>query len=159
MIGPLNIDMSHSTNYASAMSGHASTITVYRGDDEGLNKGYANGDMTGLSVTDNGSVFAKYSNGQEVKIAQIAVAEFSNAMGLELVGNNLYAESLNSGNPMIMDITSDGGYFSSGVLESSNVDLAKEFTDMITTQRGFQANSRVITTSDELLQIIKGLKR
>ena len=58
-----------------------------------------------------------------------------------------------------MDITQDGGYMSSGYLEGSNIDLAKEFTDMITTQRGFQANSRVITTSDEMLQILKGLKR
>ena len=60
---------------------------------------------------------------------------------------------------MIMDITYDGGYMTAGVLESSNVDLAKEFTDMITTQRGFQANSKVIITSDEMLQILKQLKR
>ncbi len=159
VIGPINIDMENSTNYASSMSGHASTLNVYKGDVDGLNKGYANGEMTGLSVTDNGSIYARYSNGQDVKLAQIAVAEFSNAMGLELMGNNLYAESLNSGQAQIMDITTDGGYLSSGVLESSNVDLSKEFTDMITTQRGFQANSRVITTSDEMLQTLKGLKR
>ena len=159
VIGPINIDMENSTNYASSMSGHASTLNVYKGDVNGLNKGYANGEMTGLSVTDNGSIYARYSNGQDVKLAQIAVAEFSNAMGLELMGNNLYAESLNSGQAQIMDITTDGGYLSSGVLESSNVDLSKEFTDMITTQRGFQANSRVITTSDEMLQTLKALKR
>ena len=76
-----------------------------------------------------------------------------------MIGDNLYAQSLNSGEAMIMDITYDGGYMTAGVLESSNVDLAKEFTDMITTQRGFQANSRVITTSDEMLQILHGLKR
>jgi flagellar hook protein FlgE len=80
-------------------------------------------------------------------------------MGLEKIGENLYAESLNSGEAMVQDITKNGGYMSSGVLEGSNVDLAKEFTDMITTQRGFQANSKVITTSDEMLQILKGLKR
>ena len=159
VIGLINVDMSNSNNYASSMSGHASTLNVYKGDVEGLNKGYANGEMTGLSVTDNGSIYARYSNGQDVKLAQIAVAEFSNAMGLELMGNNLYAESLNSGQAQIMDITTDGGYLSSGVLESSNVDLSKEFTDMITTQRGFQANSRVITTSDEMLQTLKALKR
>ena len=79
-------------------------------------------------------------------------------MGLEKVGDNLYAASLNSGAAQIMDITKDGGYMNSGVLEGSNVDLAKEFTDMITTQRGFQANSKVITTSDEMLQILRGLK-
>ena len=89
----------------------------------------------------------------------MVVAEFNNAMGLEKVGDNLYAESLNSGEAQIMDVTADGGYMTSGVLESSNVDLSKEFTDMITTQRGFQANSRVITTSDEMLQTLRGLKR
>lgn len=159
MIGPLNIDFSNTTNYAGTTASHSSTIYAYKGDVRGLNVGYANGSMTGMSITDNGSVFAKYSNGQNVKIAQIAVAEFNNAMGLEKVGDNLYAESLNSGEAQIMDVTTDGGYMTSGVLESSNVDLSKEFTDMITTQRGFQANSRVITTSDEMLQILRGLKR
>ena len=80
-------------------------------------------------------------------------------LGLEKVGDNLYAASLNSGQPMVQDITRDGGYMNSGVLEGSNVELAKEFTDMITTQRGFQANSKVITTSDEMLQLLKQLKR
>ena len=159
MIGPLNIDFSNTTNYAGTTASHNSTIYAYKGDVRGLNVGYANGSMTGMSITDNGSVFAKYSNGQTVKIAQIAVAEFNNAMGLEKVGDNLYAESLNSGQAQIVDVTADGGYMTSGVLESSNVDLSKEFTDMITTQRGFQANSRVITTSDEMLQILRGLKR
>ena len=121
--------------------------------------GYANGELVGISFDTDGSVFGRYSNGQTVKKAQIVVAEFNNAMGLEKVGDNLYAASLNSGVPMYMDITSDGGYMSSGVLEGSNVDLAKEFTDMITTQRGFQANSKVITTSDEMLQLLKSLKR
>ena len=158
-IGPLNVDLSNTSNYASLNGNHTSSIYGYRGDVYGLNQGYTNGTMTGLTVSDNGSIHAKYSNGQTVKIAQIAVAEFNNAMGLEKVGDNLYAESLNSGVAQIMDITYDGGYMTAGVLESSNVDLAKEFTDMITTQRGFQANSRVITTSDEMLQILKGLKR
>ena len=159
MIGPIDIDFSNTSNYASINGKHSSSFYGYRGDTQGLNQGYTNGTMTGLSVTDNGSIFAKYSNGQTVKIAQIAVAEFNNAMGLEMIGDNLYAQSLNSGEAMIMDITYDGGYMTAGVLESSNVDLAKEFTDMITTQRGFQANSRVITTSDEMLQILHGLKR
>ena len=158
-LGNINLDLSHTTNYASHMSGHASTIYGYKGDTEGLNQGYTKGAMTNLSITDNGSIYARYSNGQEIKLAQIAVAQFNNAMGLEKVGDNLYAASPNSGAPMFMDVTEDGGYISSGVLEGSNVDLAKEFTDMITTQRGFQANSKVITTSDELLQILRGLKR
>ena len=159
VLGQLNIDFTRTTNYASAIAGHDSTIYGYKGNVDGLNKGYANGEMTGLSFTDNGSIYAKYSNGQTVRIAHIAVAEFNNASGLEKVGDNLFAASLNSGEPMLMDVTENGGYISSGVLEGSNVNLAKEFTDMITTQRGFQANSKVITTSDELLQLLHGLKR
>ena len=157
--GNFSLDLSNTTNYASTMGNHASTLYTYKGDTRGQNKGYPEGELTGISVTDNGSIYGKYSNGQTVKKGQIAVALFNNAMGLEKVGDNLYAESLNSGRHMTRDITKDGGYMSSGVLEASNVDLAKEFTDMITTQRGFQANSRVITTSDELLQVLKGLKR
>ncbi len=158
-IGPLTIDLSNTTNYAGSSSSHTSTIYAYKGDTQGLNKGYANGDLTGISFGVDGSVYGTYSNGQTIKKAQIAVAEFSNAMGLEKVGDNLYAASLNSGQPMVQDITKDGGYMNSGVLEGSNVELAKEFTDMITTQRGFQANSKVITTSDEMLQLLKQLKR
>ena len=159
VLGSLNVDFSNTSNYASSNGVHSSSVSAVRGDTYGLNKGYPNGDMNGITISDNGSIYAKYSNGQDVKLAQIVVAEFNNAMGLEKVGDNLYSASLNSGEPMYMDITEDGGYMSSGVLEASNVDLAKEFTDMITTQRGFQANSRVITTSDELLQVLKNLKR
>ena len=121
--------------------------------------GYPEGDMTGVFFTDDGSIYAKYSNGQDRLLMQISFARFANAMGLEKAGDNLYSASLNSGAPRYGYVTENGGYLSSGVVESSNVDLAKEFTDMITTQRGFQANSRVITTSDEMLQILKGLKR
>ncbi len=159
VLGDLNIDFSRTSNYANSSGSHNSTIYAYSGDVEGQNKGYAKGAMTGVSITTDGSIYGEYSNGQTVKLSQIIVAEFNNAMGLEKIGDNLYKASLNSGDPIYMDITEDGGYMSSGVLEGSNVDLAKEFTDMITTQRGFQANSRVITTSDEMLQILKGLKR
>ena len=158
-IGDLDLDLMNTTNYASSMSNHNSTIYAYKGNTKGLNLGYPEGELTGISFGVDGSIYGKYSNGQTIKKGQIAVAEFNNAMGLEKVGDNLYAESLNSGTAQIMDITRDGGYMNSGVLEASNVDLAKEFTDMITTQRGFQANSRVITTSDEMLQVLKGLKR
>ena len=159
VVGPLNIDFSSTSNYAGDAWTHSSSIYGYKGDKEGQNMGYPEGELVGISFGTDGSVFGRYSNGQTVKKAQIVVAEFNNAMGLEKVGDNLYAASLNSGVPMYMDITSDGGYMSSGVLEGSNVDLAKEFTDMITTQRGFQANSKVITTSDEMLQLLKSLKR
>ena len=158
-VGSFNLDLSYTTNYASSTSGHSSTIYAYKGDTKGQHQGFAQGELTAISFGTDGSVFGRYSNGQTIKKAHIAVAEFNNAMGLEKVGDNLYAESLNSGAAMVMDITKDGGYMNSGVLEGSNVDLAKEFTDMITTQRGFQANSKVITTSDEMLQLLKSLKR
>lgn len=158
-VGSIDLDLANTTNYAGSFAGHSSSIYAYKGDTKGLQKGYPDGELTGLSFGTDGSVYGTYSNGQTIKKAQIAVAEFANAMGLEKVGDNLYQASLNSGVAMIQDITKDGGYMNSGVLEGSNIDLAKEFTDMITTQRGFQANSRVITTSDEMLQILKGLKR
>ena len=158
-VGPLTVDFTNTSNYAGTMSGHSSTIYAYKGDLRGLNQGYPNGTLTGISFGNDGSVYGTYSNGQTIKKGHIAVAEFANAMGLEKVGDNLYAASLNSGNPQYQDVTENGGYMTSGVLEGSNVELAKEFTDMITTQRGFQANSRVITTSDEMLQVLRGLKR
>ena len=158
-IGPIDVDLSYTSNYASTMSSHISSINVYKGDTKGENTGYAKGELVGVSFGTDGSVFGRYSNGQTLKKAQMVVAEFNNAMGLEKIGDGLYKASPNSGNPMYMDITKDGGYMTSGVLEGSNVDLAKEFTDMITTQRGFQANSKVITTSDEMLQLLKSLKR
>ncbi len=155
----INIDFSNTTNYASMVGNHRVSLNAYKGDLEGQNKGYQEGELTGISFTNDGSIYGTYSNGQTIKKAQIVVAEFSNANGLEKIGDNLYAETLNSGTRITMDVTSDGGYISSGVLEGSNINLAKEFTDMITTQRGFQANSKVITTSDEILQLLHGLKR
>ena len=116
---------------------------------------------TRVSIQKDGIIVASYDNGDSKIIAQIAVANFKNLSGLEKVGDNLFAETLNSGNfdGIGDDITEDGGYFSTGVLEMSNVDLAAEFTDMITTQRGYQANSRIITVSDTLLEELINLKR
>ncbi len=159
LVGPLDIDFSTTSNFASSSFSHVSSIDVHKGDLKGQNMGYTTGELVGISFGTDGSIFGRYSNGQTQKKAQMVVAEFNNAMGLEKIGDGLYKASPNSGNPMYMDITKDGGYMTSGVLEGSNVDLAKEFTDMITTQRGFQANSKVITTSDEMLQLLKSLKR
>ena len=94
-------------------------------------------------------------------LGQIAVAVFANPAGLEKVGENCYQTTLNSGefDGIGQDISADGGKMTSGVLEMSNVDLSTEFTEMITTQRGFQANSRIITTSDTLLEELINLKR
>lgn len=159
VLGDLYVDFSNTHNYATVGGGHFSTIYGYKGNTEGLNKGYPTGDMTGISISDDGTIYGRYSNGESQVLAQLIFARFNNAMGLEKVGNNMYKASLNSGQPMWGYVNENGGYLSSGVLEGSNVDLAKEFTDMITTQRGFQANSKVITTSDEMLQILRGLKR
>ena len=106
-------------------------------------------------------IYASYDNGQTKLLGQIAVAEFANASGLEKQGDNLYSATLNSGefDGIGSDITTRGGYMNTGVLEMSNVDLSAEFTEMITTQRGFQANSRIITVSDTLLEELVNLKR
>ncbi len=118
------------------------------------------GTMTGVSIGTDGLVQVQYSNGMARNIAQVAVATFPNAMGLENAGDNLYTQSASSGDVSIVDIAASGtGYMTSGVLEMSNVDLSQEFTEMITTQRGFQANSRTITVSDTLLEELINLKR
>jgi len=108
-----------------------------------------------------GKIYGVYDNGVSKLLGQVVVARFANNSGLEAVGNSLFAESQNSGefDGIGEEITMSGGKFNVGVLESSNVDLASEFTDMITTQRGFQANSRIITTSDTLLEELINLKR
>ena len=154
--GSLNIDFSTMTNYNTNGS---STIKAVKGDSKSLNTGRAVGEMNGVSISNDGQIFATYSNGQTKLLGQIASAEFANASGLSKEGDNLYNATLNSGEATIQDITTDGGYMSTGALEMSNVDLSREFTEMITTQRGFQANSRIITVSDTLLEELANLKR
>ena len=124
-------------------------------------KGKKMGALIGLSVDNNGRIFGTYDNGNNTILGQMAVAQFANASGLEKVGDNCYATTLNSGefDGIGVEVTADGSKMSSGELEMSNVDLSAEFTQMITTQRGFQANSRVITTSDTLLEELVNLKR
>ncbi len=138
-----------------------STIASTRGDFDGLGSGRRLGDMIGVSIQNNGMIYATYDNGMTKLVGQIATAEFANASGLEKKGDNLYAETLNSGDfdGIGVDVTANGGYISTGQLEMSNVDLSAEFTEMITTQRGFQANSRIITVSDTLLEELTNLKR
>lgn len=152
----ITVDLSQLTNY-----GSASTIDSKTGDSEGVGKGKAPGEMSRLGVQTDGKIVASYTNGDQRILGQIAVAKFANAAGLEKIGENLYAETLNSGkfNGIGEDITADGGKFTTGVLEMSNVDLSTEFVDMITTQRGFQANSRIITVSDSMLEELINLKR
>lgn len=118
------------------------------------------GTRSGVTVGTDGIVTALYSNGMSRKLGQICVSTFPNAMGLENAGDNLYQVTASSGDPALVDIKASGtGSITSGILEMSNVDLSQQFTDMITTQRGFQANSRIITTSDTLLEELINLKR
>ncbi|MBQ9928072.1 MAG: flagellar hook-basal body complex protein [Lachnospiraceae bacterium] len=139
----------------------SSTVTAVRGDEKGLGSGRKVGEMSGITVQKDGMIYATYDNGQSRLLGQIAVATFANASGLAKEGDNLYSATMNSGefDGIGVDITTGGGYMNTGVLEMSNVDLSSEFTEMITTQRGFQANSRIITVSDTLLEELTNLKR
>ena len=154
----ISIDFSASTMFN---NGGTSTISATNGDADGVGSGRKLGEMSGISIAKDGIISATYDNGQMRVLGQIAVANFANAAGLEKAGDNLYSQTMNSGefDGIGVDITTGGGYMTTGVLEMSNVDLSAEFTEMITTQRGFQANSRIITTSDTLLEELVNLKR
>ncbi len=154
----IEIDFSDSSMYDNKGT---STIGATNGDTDGLGTGRRLGNMSGVTIQNNGMIYATYDNGMTKLIGQIATAEFANASGLEKAGDNLYSATLNSGefDGIGVDITANGGYMSTGQLEMSNVDLSAEFTEMITTQRGFQANSRIITVSDTLLEELTNLKR
>jgi flagellar hook protein FlgE len=121
--------------------------------------GYATGTLVSLSIDGDGNILGNYSNGEPRKLARIALAKFSNPLGLTKVGNNLYEASDESGTAVIGTVGSGVGKIFTNSLEMSNVDLAQEFVKMITTQRGFQANSKIITTTDELLGELINLKR
>lgn len=119
------------------------------------------GSMTGYSIDANGIIRGTYSNGQTKILAQIPLANFKNPAGLEKAGSNLYKETGNSSefDGIGVEASALGSKLQGGALEMSNVDLSYEFSEMITTQRGFQANSRIITTSDEMIQELVSMKR
>lgn len=154
----INIDFSTLKNLA---NGGTSTAALSNGDDGGEGTGKKVGTMIGLSVDNKGMVYASYSNGNTSLVGQIPVARFANAAGLESIGDNCYRTTMNSGefDGIGEEVNSDGSTIDAGTLEMSNVDLATEFTTMITTQRGYQANSRVISTSDSILEELVNLKR
>lgn len=151
----IKLDASGLTMYAAASNINA-TMGI-----NGTGAGKAVGKMKSVGVNEAGQIVASYSNGDTKKIGQIAVASFTNPSGLEKVGDNLYAATLNSGSfdGIGEDISESSGKITSGYLEMSNVDLADQFTNMITTQRGYQANSRIITVSDTMLEELINLKR
>lgn len=148
-IGPVNIDLSKLTMF--------STETDLR---ELSKNGNEAGSLQSINIDKYGVVSGIYSNGRRQVIGQIALADFQNPMGLEKVGNTMFINTVNSGEPMIGAAGSGTrGSINPGTLEMSNVNLANEFVDMITTQRGFQANAKVITVSDEMLQDLVNMKR
>ncbi|MDP3481163.1 MAG: flagellar hook protein FlgE [Desulfoprunum sp.] len=121
--------------------------------------GYGAGNLTGVDIDADGVVIASYSNGEQTKIANLVLAKFGNRNGLELAGSNLYLETSSSGTPRTGLPGAELGKVFTNSLEQSNVDMGAEFVKMITVQRGFQANSKIITTVDELLGELINLKR
>ncbi len=122
--------------------------------------GNAPGSIDNFNISGAGEVVATYTNGVQKTLATIALAGFDNPSGLKKMGSNLFVKTPNSGDPRLG--TPGAGSFGAlvpGALEMSNVDLSQQFTEMITTQRGFQANAKIITTSDEILQELVNLKR
>ncbi len=161
---PANIGLNFGTrfngttwaNNALSTSQYASaSTTVFQSAD-----GYGAGDLQSVSVATDGVITGQYSNGQVLPLYRVALAKFQNEQGLYKVGGNLFRETRLSGDPITGKPGSSGlGSISPNSLEQSNVDLATEFVKMITTQRGYQANSKVITTIDQMLAELIQLKR
>jgi flagellar hook protein FlgE len=137
--------------------------TQYSGQTEARvsnSDGTAAGILSSYTVSNTGQIVGVFSNGLKQTLGQLALANFNNVNGLEKVGDSTFRSTVNSGLPQVGAAGSGGlGLIASGALEMSNVDLAQEFTNLVIAQRGFQANSRVITTSDEILQELVNLKR
>ncbi len=147
--GGIAVDMSTLTGY-----GTVSTVAITAQNGRGA------GTLSSYALADDGSLVGTFTNGDTAVLARVALARFVNPGGLEKTGSTQYRPSVNSGEPVIGAAGSDGlGKIVSGVLEMSNVDLSQEFTNLIVAQRGFQANARIITTSDEVLQELTNLKR
>jgi flagellar hook protein FlgE len=139
---------------ASSQFSSAST-TVFQSAD-----GYGAGDLQSVSVDTDGVITGQYSNGQVLPLYRVALAKFQNNDGLFKVGGNLWRETRLSGDPITGAPGSNGtGNISANSLEQSNVDIANEFVKMITTQRGFQANSKIITVTDQMLSDLINIKR
>jgi flagellar hook protein FlgE len=138
-----------------------STLTQYSGSNtvKGEGDGYEAGTLKSLSTDSKGVITGVYTNGVTQSEAQVAVAQFTNPGGLTKVGNNLYGQSNNSGTANVKTATDLGCSITPGATENSNVDVATEFANMIVYQRGFQANSKIITVGDEMLETVVNMKR
>lgn len=153
----VDVDFSGLTMYSTS---NTCSVEPKRGDSAGKGGGNEAGTLDGISIQTDGKIYGVYDNGDKKLLGQIAVATFANPSGLEAIGNSMFAATQNSGEfDGIGEDPSSTGSLSVGALEMSNVDLSSEFTNMIVTQRGFQANSRIITTSDTMLEELINLKR
>jgi flagellar hook protein FlgE len=143
--------------------GSINGLTQFAGSSSAMAReqnGYTSGTLLNFVIDRGGLITGAFSNGNTQVLGQIALAEFNNPGGLERLGDNLYTTSANSGDAVVGVASGSGGsVIMSGALEMSNVDLTQEFTSMIIAQRGFQANGRVITSTDEMLQEVVNLKR
>lgn len=157
-------DMAITWTYLDAATGASDgSITGYSSESTKtaqIQDGYPSGSLQSVSVDEDGYFTGVYSNGSMIPFGLIALADFPSYSGLSKMGSNMYAESLSSGQALISaPNTASLGSIAPSTLEMSNVDLATEFVEMITTQRAYQANSKVITTSDEILQELINIKR
>lgn len=145
----MNIDLSKVTGYAGQ-----NTVAPAN------QNGYSMGSLSSFSISKDGMVVGVFSNGLKRTLAQLALANFNNPTGLEKAGESAWRSTVNSGEPRLgVAGTGSRGFLQGQALEMSNVDLGQEFTNLVVAQRGFQANSKVITTSDELLQELVNMKR
>jgi flagellar hook protein FlgE len=148
-VGGIRVDMGDLTGFASL-----NTAAI------GSQNGREAGALQGYSISKDGTVTGTFSNGASLALGRIALATFANPAGLEKTGASGYRATANSGGATVGGPGSAGvGSLAAGTLEMSNVDLSQEFTNLIVAQRGFQANARIITTSDEVLQELTNLKR
>ncbi|MCX5761374.1 MAG: flagellar hook-basal body complex protein, partial [Gemmatimonadetes bacterium] len=152
---PMSINVDFGTGI-NGISQFSSTSTAVLRDQNG----YTSGTLQNFSIDRTGVITGSFTNGVNVPLGQIVLADYNNPAGLLRIGDNMYQESGNSGGAVLgFALEGSQSTLTSGALEMSNVDLAQEFTSMIIAQRGFQANGRVITTSDDLLQELVNLKR
>ncbi|MGM0622982.1 MAG: flagellar hook-basal body complex protein, partial [Campylobacterota bacterium] len=122
--------------------------------------GYTGGDLLDIRIDQSGTLIGSFSNGRSFGLAQLSMAKFANNQGLANDGGNMFVQSANSGDPIVGTAATGGkGIIRASTLEMSNVDLSRSLTKLITVQRGFQANSKTITTSDQMLETLLGLKR
>lgn len=146
--GSITFDQDRFTQYANSTSVKS------------LQNGYTSGELETVSIGSDGQVIGQFTNGLQDHVSTIAIASFINPNGLQKIGGNMFVSTWNSGEASIgMATTGERGSVATASLEMSNVDLASEFTEMIVTQRGFQANSRIISVSDSLLEELVNLKR